>query len=157
MMPTQAHADAKTIEFAGSRIEIRKAPPLPPWPQGLPLTLETPSEAQCVDVDGVGLGEGLWLSIERSVAVADRLKMLVAYPARCQARIDALEGAHVAEINGIADVAMADAGLAAVKTEVERPTGHSTLEVVGWSTAAGVVGIVVGIIVGGTAVVLLLR
>ena len=89
---------------------MREAPQLPPWPRDLPKDRKTPSEARCVDVEGVDLGEGVWLPQKRAQATLERLDACRDLPGLCQRQIDRTwEAILPATANGAVDAALTDA------------------------------------------------
>ena len=132
------------------------APVLELLPKALPLPLQTPLSARCFDLEGKDLGVGAWLPKTLSDALDLQRESCKRLPQRCQSKLNIVWlDILPTTIAAVAKTSKADQVATAVRAEVDRPTGHSTWEVVGWSTAAGVGGIVLGIIIGGSAVLIM--
>ena len=129
--------------------ELFTAPDLPEWPQGLPQPLTVPLSARCWDHRGSDTGPGTFVPLSRSQAVLDRLRMLDAYPQRCQARLDALAdglgSVCVTALAGAVDVATTRAD-AEHGAEVESGFDWGDLIV------AGSVAFAVGLVTGGAVI-----
>lgn len=133
-----------------SQADVRIAPPPPPWPENAPAPLITPTDLRCFVEDSTGARKevsevGLWLPDELAGIIAGRLESLAAYPARCQARLDALERIHRVVLSGAVEAAWMDA-----RSEALAPAGG------GWAwwevaLAAGT-GIAIGFAAGAVVV-----
>jgi hypothetical protein len=128
--------------------DIRLAPPVAPWPDDMPAPLLTPADARIYldGEDGIPreISEvGLWLPDELAGALNARLEALATYPARCQARLDALERIHSVVLSGAVEAAWVDA------------RAHEA-EAAGWAwwevALAGVTGVAIGFAAGAVVV-----
>lgn len=129
--------------------DIRKAPTLPPWPEGLGVPLMVPSEAECVHGHDA-LIEGYYMTNAQGRAVTHRLLMLDAYPLRCQARLDALGDLCRTEVVAAVDVALAEVGLELASAKVAGVPERRGWE--WWQTALAITGaVVVGAVAGAAA------
>jgi len=132
-----------------SAVDLRLAPPVPPWPEDTPTALMTPSEMRCTPVaKDLKIGPGLWMPERLAEIINGRLEALVQYPEQTQARLDALSRIHTVVVAGAVDAAWADARALDVP-DTGWPSWQVALATTGGVALGLAAGLVIGFVAGG--------
>jgi hypothetical protein len=117
---------------------VWRAPQLPAWPSDLPPLYATPQDAVCFATPmGFELGDGVWLSIERSDFESHVLELVFDLPRRFQLQLDDL---RLIEVPALVDAELKRHLAAAKARWLRKRANESEGSFLDWLVGATVIG-----------------